>query len=160
MHRAPWKNSLWLNGLPCLICSNKKYKKYPTFKILRLFRSQSYLNYHGTRRWGAFFLDYKHIAPFCVADKVMPAECSLKLDPGPCKALFPRFFYNISSARCEKFNYGGCKGNSNRFRNEEACKTKCRCEYQLSPFFLSQSNFLVSIELVNQRVLASHQSLI
>ena len=34
-----------------------------------------------------------------------------KKDPGPCRAAFPKYFYNVETGRCEKFIYGGCRGN-------------------------------------------------
>ena len=41
---------------------------------------------------------------------------------GPCKALIPSWSYNQRTGKCEYFEYGGCKGNNNRFR--EGCKNK------------------------------------
>ncbi|XP_021094726.1 pancreatic trypsin inhibitor-like isoform X2 [Heterocephalus glaber] len=54
-----------------------------------------------------------------------PAFC---LDPpytGPCKALFPRFFFNATSRLCEKFVYGGCRAKQNNFQNKEQCVQTC-----------------------------------
>jgi tissue factor pathway inhibitor len=41
--------------------------------------------------------------------------CTLERDPGPCKAYIPSYFFNSASGQCEKFIYGGCGGNENRF---------------------------------------------
>merc|ERR1719402_674070 len=44
---------------------------------------------------------------------------------GPCYAAMPRFSYNKDQAKCEKFIYGGCKGNDNRFGSLAECQDKC-----------------------------------
>ena len=44
---------------------------------------------------------------------------------GPCYAYFESYFYNSTSKRCEKFVYGGCLGNENRFETEELCDQRC-----------------------------------
>ena len=59
------------------------------------------------------------------AHKTMPGLCKEKLKIGRCKALMPRFFYNVKSGRCEKFNYGGCGGNRNRFDTLKMCQSTC-----------------------------------
>nr|P0DQR1.1 RecName: Full=Kunitz-like toxin PcKuz3; AltName: Full=Kunitz-type serine protease inhibitor PcKuz3; AltName: Full=PI-sphenopitoxin-Pc1c; Short=PI-SPTX-Pc1c [Palythoa caribaeorum] len=51
--------------------------------------------------------------------------CQQPVKPGLCEAYIPRFFYNTSSKQCEKFIYGGCGGNSNRFLTMKACQDKC-----------------------------------
>ena len=53
--------------------------------------------------------------------------CSLPVVVGPCRAAFPRWFYNSTSQRCESFTYGGCKGNANRFESKELCESACQC---------------------------------
>ena len=44
---------------------------------------------------------------------------------GPCKAAFPRFFYNQETEQCESFIWGGCQANGNNFKNMFQCKKKC-----------------------------------
>ena len=51
-----------------------------------------------------------------------PEFCKLPPEVGPCKAAKPRFYYNATIDSCLLFTYGGCKGNSNRFKNEMECK--------------------------------------
>ena len=51
--------------------------------------------------------------------------CSLKPDPGPCRGSFPSYFFNFKSGQCEKFIYGGCGGNENRFSLLEDCLETC-----------------------------------
>ncbi|XP_034430512.1 tissue factor pathway inhibitor a isoform X1 [Hippoglossus hippoglossus] len=51
--------------------------------------------------------------------------CALKDEPGPCKAIKDRFFFNVDTGHCEPFEYGGCGGNANNFETIEACKETC-----------------------------------
>jgi hypothetical protein len=34
---------------------------------------------------------------------------------GPCRGSFKKYFYNRATGQCERFTYGGCKGNENNF---------------------------------------------
>uniref|UniRef100_A0A8C7E4J7 BPTI/Kunitz inhibitor domain-containing protein n=1 Tax=Naja naja TaxID=35670 RepID=A0A8C7E4J7_NAJNA len=52
--------------------------------------------------------------------------CQLPSVCGICKAMFPRFFYNVSTHKCERFIYGGCGGNKNNFESEDECLRSCR----------------------------------
>ena len=54
-----------------------------------------------------------------------PDLCSLPSDPGDCDAVFPSFFFNSETERCEEFTYGGCGGNLNRFETRRACLLHC-----------------------------------
>ncbi|KAL9981167.1 hypothetical protein ACROYT_G009837 [Oculina patagonica] len=51
--------------------------------------------------------------------------CCLPKVVGPCKAYFPRFFYNKATNQCEQFVYGGCQGNTNNFESLPECLDKC-----------------------------------
>jgi hypothetical protein len=42
--------------------------------------------------------------PECVA------KCALVPDPGFCEALFPRFYFDPKTGKCDTFIYGGCGG--------------------------------------------------
>ncbi|XP_059931843.1 kunitz-type protease inhibitor 2 isoform X1 [Gadus macrocephalus] len=46
-------------------------------------------------------------------------------EPGPCRAAFPRFFYQPSTGSCLSFIYGGCRGNKNRYETLDDCMSKC-----------------------------------
>ncbi|XP_068732690.1 papilin-like isoform X2 [Montipora capricornis] len=58
----------------------------------------------------------------CSAERI----CGLPSETGPCRAYFPRYLYNKTSEKCEKFIYGGCAGNSNNFPTLELCQEKCQ----------------------------------
>ncbi|XP_034300784.2 uncharacterized protein [Magallana gigas] len=55
----------------------------------------------------------------------LPPQCLPAPDPGRCKAQIPMYFYNITSNICEKFDYGGCDGNRNRFLTLTQCLSTC-----------------------------------
>lgn len=46
-------------------------------------------------------------------------------DSGPCRGSFLRYAYNMITAQCEAFNYGGCRGNRNNFINKSQCMAMC-----------------------------------
>ena len=54
--------------------------------------------------------------------------CKLPKKVGICKALIPKFFFNVSTGECEEFMYGGCGGNENNFDSLEECQTTCQTE--------------------------------
>ncbi|XP_057685045.1 kunitz-type protease inhibitor 2-like [Corythoichthys intestinalis] len=51
--------------------------------------------------------------------------CSLPKEVGPCRASFPRFYYNSSNQACLEFVYGGCQGNGNNFVSLAKCESTC-----------------------------------
>ncbi|KAJ7345553.1 hypothetical protein JRQ81_001503 [Phrynocephalus forsythii] len=58
--------------------------------------------------------------------KEQPYYCLLENDPGVCRGLIPRYFYNTESQTCEKFLYGGCLGNQNNFQSLKECLDTCQ----------------------------------
>lgn len=44
---------------------------------------------------------------------------------GPCRASGLFYYYNNVSNECEKFLYGGCHGNDNRFASKMECESLC-----------------------------------
>ena len=67
--------------------------------------------------WLLFILNYCSTLDAC--EKACNL-CDLRLKPGPgeisCYAMIPSWYYNSKTGSCEKFFYGGCNGNANRFR--------------------------------------------
>jgi hypothetical protein len=51
--------------------------------------------------------------------------CALELDVGLCRGYFSKWFFNTSTGECEKFVYGGCRGNGNNFDSPERCEEIC-----------------------------------
>ncbi|CAI2737694.1 unnamed protein product [Dicrocoelium dendriticum] len=58
-------------------------------------------------------------------EAAIPDNCKLPADPGPCRALLPRFRYDPDQQRCVKFIYGGCRGNRNNFNSLSDCQNEC-----------------------------------
>ncbi|MBN3292018.1 TFPI1 inhibitor, partial [Polypterus senegalus] len=52
-------------------------------------------------------------------------NCSAPPAVGPCRASFPRFFFNSTSQSCQLFIYGGCLGNDNNYLSMEDCQSFC-----------------------------------
>ncbi|XP_072145613.1 papilin-like [Dermacentor andersoni] len=51
--------------------------------------------------------------------------CGLPEESGPCHNYTVYWFFNVTDGRCNRFWYGGCEGNGNRFNSEEECKNTC-----------------------------------
>ena len=54
------------------------------------------------------------------------AKCFQPKMEGPCHFQVKRYFYNVSSRKCERFYYGGCQGNANNFPDQESCIENCQ----------------------------------
>ncbi|KAJ3051132.1 NAD(P)H-quinone oxidoreductase subunit 5, chloroplastic [Rhizophlyctis rosea] len=50
--------------------------------------------------------------------------CSLKPDPGFCKAAFPRYYFDSAAGECKVFSWGGC-GGVVPFQTEAECEGAC-----------------------------------
>lgn len=51
--------------------------------------------------------------------------CALPKSEGPCREQIIQWWFNSVSGRCERFYYGGCDGNANRFNDQESCEHRC-----------------------------------
>ncbi|KAL5968553.1 WAP Kazal immunoglobulin Kunitz and NTR domain-containing protein 2 [Taenia solium] len=51
--------------------------------------------------------------------------CSLPLRTGHCRARFWVWGFNSATGQCERFIYGGCGGNRNRFEEKVDCQRAC-----------------------------------
>ncbi|KAK1793391.1 hypothetical protein P4O66_011776, partial [Electrophorus voltai] len=68
------------------------------------------------------------------------AHCTQPPLTGPCRASFTLWYYNPYDKKCNRFNYGGCSGNDNRFEAEEVCMKVCEDVTEMD-VFLSRANF-------------------
>ncbi|XP_051566109.1 tissue factor pathway inhibitor-like isoform X2 [Myxocyprinus asiaticus] len=53
------------------------------------------------------------------------SPCHLEDEPGPCRGLVPRYFFDHKSQECKQFFYGGCFGNANNFKTRKECQARC-----------------------------------
>ena len=56
---------------------------------------------------------------------IEPDPCTLAPEHGLCMAVFVRYYYNVVTQTCQKFQYGGCGGNENNFDTQQECEDKC-----------------------------------
>lgn len=61
------------------------------------------------------------------------AVCSQEAVTGPCRAMFPRWYFDINQKKCVRFIYGGCGGNRNNFLSEEYCMAVCKVTIPTTP---------------------------
>ncbi|XP_056283950.1 kunitz-type protease inhibitor 1-like [Pseudoliparis swirei] len=54
---------------------------------------------------------------------------------GPCRASFPRWYYDPLNRKCSRFTFGGCEGNENNFEEEDKCSDTCRGVTERHAFF-------------------------
>lgn len=58
-------------------------------------------------------------------------DCHLPPDHGPCDGVVTRWHFNVTSQRCEQFQYGGCQGNWNNFQDQATCEHLCGQKFDL-----------------------------
>ena len=51
--------------------------------------------------------------------------CGLRPETGRCRERHIKWFYNGTTSRCERFIYGGCDGNPNKFDTQDECDSFC-----------------------------------
>ena len=77
------------------------------------------------------FMKFKEMTCFAgnrlnvISSVNLAAACYLPKETGPCRGYFIRYFYNISTGRCQRFAYGGCQGNKNNFKTFGECNNHC-----------------------------------
>uniref|UniRef100_A0A670KAA3 BPTI/Kunitz inhibitor domain-containing protein n=1 Tax=Podarcis muralis TaxID=64176 RepID=A0A670KAA3_PODMU len=55
----------------------------------------------------------------------LPLKCEQPKQTGLCKAMFPRYYYDVWDKKCTHFIYGGCGGNENNFISYLECYVAC-----------------------------------
>lgn len=79
----------------------------------------------STQHW-IILIFQRDIGFFSITEFYNPRKvCYQPKVPGPCRGSIPRWWYNKRTGRCQKFIYGGCKGNSNNFTSKLACLRRC-----------------------------------
>ncbi|XP_017538280.1 tissue factor pathway inhibitor a isoform X1 [Pygocentrus nattereri] len=58
--------------------------------------------------------------------KANKSPCHLEDEPGPCRGLVPRYFFDSKKQECTRFFYGGCFGNANNFKTLKECQDRCQ----------------------------------
>ncbi|XP_035650259.1 low-density lipoprotein receptor-related protein 11-like [Oncorhynchus keta] len=56
---------------------------------------------------------------------VRQGPCAAPPAVGPCKGIFPRWFYDPVAEECKHFIYRGCRGNHNNFLQVADCVNEC-----------------------------------
>lgn len=75
----------------------------------------------------ALFVSYARgngVQPDEAAAAEQSERCLLVPEPGPCKAMFEKYYYNPQSKKCDVFFYGGCQGVV-PFETMEECAAAC-----------------------------------
>ncbi|CAB1342872.1 unnamed protein product [Coregonus sp. 'balchen'] len=65
--------------------------------------------------------------------------CAAPPAVGPCKGIFPRWFYDPVAEECKHFIYGGCKGNHNNFLQQADCVNECIKKTVLTSTFTAEA---------------------
>ncbi|KAG8448735.1 hypothetical protein GDO86_015704 [Hymenochirus boettgeri] len=80
---------------------------------------------------------HKECMDKCIASKPQPLKvqpskngsfkeyCAAPSVAGPCRASFPRWYYDTATGTCVKFTFGGCHGNKNNYLSLDDCVTNC-----------------------------------
>ena len=55
----------------------------------------------------------------------LDSKCTMAQEAGICDSHELKWFFNVTSNRCEAFNYTGCRGNYNRFNSKDECRRTC-----------------------------------
>ncbi|KAL7060756.1 hypothetical protein AAHC03_010140 [Spirometra sp. Aus1] len=74
--------------------------------------------------YGNNFPDEETCISACKPSHIMDV-CRLPLDHGGCSNFQTRWYYNTEKRACERFDYGGCFGNANRFLSKRECDHAC-----------------------------------
>ena len=84
----------------------------------------------------------------CVTEKCLQPSVV-----GNCRAKIPAWYYDTTSNQCQRFYYGGCGGNDNRFSTYEDCVREC-APGSVSSFSVTLDLSLCEINAYVRRTLA------
>lgn len=71
------------------------------------------------------FLSLKDCEEACWRIEKVPKICRLEVNEEDCEKTKGEYYFDLNSMTCEKFLSGGCKGNKNRFPDEDTCRKIC-----------------------------------
>jgi len=82
--------------------------------------------------------------------------CGQKMEVGPCRGFFQRWYHDSDSMSCKQFTFGGCRGNSNNFLKLEDCRKLCanyrkkgvHDPLQKSLDFMQDKNFMMALDVL------------
>ena len=57
--------------------------------------------------------------------RLQPQLCLMRAEAGSCSSWEERYHWDQEAGLCRTFNWSGCGGNSNNFRNREKCVYRC-----------------------------------
>lgn len=70
--------------------------------------------------------------------------CSLSADPGPCRGICSRFYFDASRGFCRPFMYRCCGGNANAFKSRMLCERSCQPRRKFNSLrFLSSISWVI-----------------
>ena len=73
------------------------------------------------------FHNHNFITTLCACCfPIPPARCTEPPVTGDCRNSYTRWYYNPIQRECTPFNYGGCRGNENRFTTRDDCMAMCK----------------------------------
>ncbi|XP_076005823.1 tissue factor pathway inhibitor 2 [Genypterus blacodes] len=71
------------------------------------------------------FKSFPECQKTCFRIPKIPQICRFPKEEGPCRGFLRRYFFNMTTMQCEAFFYGGCQGNTNRFKDLTSCMEYC-----------------------------------